>query len=88
MIAAGRSAILVQARDGLGIVTDVDLRDKVVAPGASGDAPVSSIMSVPVKTVGADVLALEATIAMMEAGVNHMPVDRLWRQGGRRALGQ
>ena len=74
MIAGGRSAILVQARGGLGIVTDVDLRDKVVAPGESGGAAVSSIMSVPVKTIGADVLAAEAAIAMMEAGVNHMPV--------------
>ena len=74
MIAGGRSAILVQARGELGIVTDVDLRDKVVAPGGSGEAAVSSIMSVPVKTIGADVLAAEAAIAMMEAGVNHMPV--------------
>ena len=74
MIAGGRSAILVQARAELGIVTDVDLRDKVVAPGGSGLAAVSSIMSAPVKTIGADVLAAEAAIAMMEAGVNHMPV--------------
>jgi CBS domain-containing protein len=74
MIAGGRSAILVQARGELGIVTDVDLRDKVVAPGGSGEAAVSSIMSVPVTTIGADVLAAEAAIAMMEAGVNHMPV--------------
>ncbi len=31
-------------------------------------------MSVPVKTISADMLAEEAAIAMMEAGVNHMPV--------------
>jgi CBS domain-containing protein len=31
-------------------------------------------MSAPVKTIGADVLAAEAAIAMMEAGVHHMPV--------------
>lgn len=74
MIAEGRSAILVRARGELGIVTDVDLRDKVIAPGGSGEAAVSSIMSVPVKTVGVDVMAAEAAIAMMEAGVNHMPV--------------
>ena len=74
MIAQGRSAILIDSRGELGIVTDVDLRDKVVAPGASGEAAVSTIMSAPVKTVGADVMAAEAAIAMMEAGVNHMPV--------------
>jgi ribosomal protein L27 len=35
MIDEGRSAILVRARDGLGIVTDVDLRDKVVVGGVA-----------------------------------------------------
>ncbi|MFA4965479.1 MAG: DUF294 nucleotidyltransferase-like domain-containing protein [Thermoleophilia bacterium] len=74
MIAEKRSAILVRSRDGLGIVTDVDLRDKVVVGGVSRDAPVSTIMTSPVHTIGADVLAPEASIAMMAAGVNHMPV--------------
>jgi len=68
------TALLVEARDGLGIVTDVDLRDKVVARRASMDAPVSSIMSRPVHTVPIDILAPEASIAMIEAGVNHLPV--------------
>ena len=70
----GLSALLVTARDGLGIVTDVDLRDKVVAVQAAGDAPVSTIMSRPVRTVSSGVLAQEASLAMMEAGVNHLPV--------------
>jgi CBS domain-containing protein len=69
-----RSAILVRLRDGLGIVTDVDFRDKVVVGGVSPDAPVSTIMTTPVHTIGAQVLAPEAAIAMMSAGVNHMPV--------------
>ena len=59
MIAESRSAILVRTRDGLGIVTDVDLREKVVAGGVSRDAPVSAIMSTPVHTIGADTLAAE-----------------------------
>jgi len=74
MIAEKRSAMLVQTRGGLGIVTDVDLRDKVVVGGVSRDAPVTTIMTTPVHTVGAEVLAQEASIAMMTAGVNHMPV--------------
>ena len=74
MIAERRSAMLVKTRDGLGIVTDVDLRNKVVVGGVSRDAPVSTIMTTPVHTVGAEVLAQEASIAMMTAGVNHMPV--------------
>ena len=74
MIDEGRSAILVNARGGLGIVTDVDMRDKVVVGGVSRDAPVSTIMTTPVHTIGAEVLAPEASIAMMVAGVNHLPV--------------
>jgi CBS domain-containing protein len=74
MAAGGRSAILVRLRDGLGIVTDVDMRDKVVVGKMSRDEPVSAIMSTPVHTIGADSLAPEASIAMMAAGVNHMPV--------------
>ena len=74
MIAESRSAILVRARDGLGIVTDVDLREKVVAGGVSRDAPVSAIMSAPVHTIGADTLAAEASIAMLTYGVSHLPV--------------
>jgi CBS domain-containing protein len=74
MIDAGRSAILVRLRQGLGIVTDLDFRDKVVVGGVSADAPVSTIMTTPVHTVRSNVLAPEASIAMMAAGVNHVPV--------------
>ena len=74
MAAEGRSALLVKTRDGLGIVTDVDLRDRVVADSVSRDAPVSAVMTTPVKTVSADVTAPEASIEMMAAGVNHLPV--------------
>ena len=74
MTAEGRSAILVRARDGLGIVTDADLRTRVLVGGASGDAPVSAIMSAPAHTIGADTLAAEASIAMLTSGVSHLPV--------------
>ena len=74
MIGERRSAILVNASAGLGIVTDVDMRNKVVVGGVSRDAPVSTIMSTPVHTIGAEALAPEASIAMMVAGVNHLPV--------------
>ena len=74
MTAEGRSAILVRAREGLGIVTDVDLREKVVVGRVSPDAPVSAIMSAPVHSIGADTLAAEAGIAMLTYGVSHLPV--------------
>ena len=74
MTAEGVTAILVPARDGLGIVTDADLRDRVVANGVPPEAPVGSIMTTPVKTMSAEMLAPQASIEMMEAGVNHLPV--------------
>ena len=70
----GRSCILVHAPEGLGIVTDVDMRDKVVRGDVPRDAPVTAIMSTPVHTIGNETLAPEASIAMMSAGVNHLPV--------------
>jgi CBS domain-containing protein len=74
MQAEKRSALLVRARDGLGIVTDRDLRDKVLARGLSPETPVSAIMTRPVKTVSSDALAPEAAIEMMAAGVDFLPV--------------
>jgi CBS domain-containing protein len=74
MAAEKRSALLVHTPAGLGIVTDLDLRDKVVGEGLSREAPVSAVMTTPVKTVVANVLAPEAAIEMMAAGVNHLPV--------------
>jgi CBS domain-containing protein len=74
MTAGGDSAVLVRTRDGLGIVTDADLREKVVVGGVSRDAPVSAIMSAPVHTVRADTFAAEASIAMLTFGVGHLPV--------------
>ena len=68
------SAILVTSSKGLGIVTDADLRRKVLAGGISPEAPVGSIMTLPVRTVRDDALAPEAGIEMMQAGVNHLPV--------------
>ena len=74
MAAEKRSALLVRTRDGLGIVTDLDLRDKVLARGFSPDTPLSALMTQPVTTVPSDALAPEAAIEMMASGVNHLPV--------------
>ncbi len=74
MIAEGRSAVLVRTREGLGIVTDGDLREKVVAGGVSRDASVSTIMSAPVHTIGAGAFAAEAGLMMLTLGVSHLPV--------------
>jgi CBS domain-containing protein len=68
------SAVLVRHRDGLGIVTDKDLRAKVVAAGRDPAGPVASIMTTPMATIGADRFAFDAMIEMLETGVHHLPV--------------
>ena len=75
MAAEKRSALLVRTRDGLGIVTDLDLRDKVVAarPVArrTGERRDDGSRS---RRCRPTLLAPEAAIEMMAAGVNHLPV--------------
>jgi CBS domain-containing protein len=68
------SAVLVRHRGGLGIVTDKDLRAKVVAAGRDVTGPVAGIMTAPMVTIGADRFAFDAMIVMLENGVHHLPV--------------
>jgi CBS domain-containing protein len=68
------SAVLVRLGDELGIVTDTDLRERVVAGDVSSDSPVREITTSPVLTTPAYRLAVEASIQMMNAGVHHLPV--------------
>lgn len=68
------TAVLIRSREGLGMITDADLRSKVVAAGLDPDSPASSIMTMPVATIGSDLLAPEAVVHMLQSGVNHLPV--------------
>ena len=83
MTAAGASAILVRHGDGFGIVTDSDLRTRVIAAGLSPGAPVSAVMTEPAYTVGADRLAGEVLLDMLERNIHHVPV----RSGDGQVLG-
>ncbi|MBM3146870.1 MAG: cyclic nucleotide-binding domain-containing protein [Actinobacteria bacterium] len=64
----GVTYALIDTRAGLGIVTNTDLRDKVLAGDVSPDAPVGSIATTPVKTVRTETLAPEASIEMLAGG--------------------
>jgi CBS domain-containing protein len=68
------SALLVPAAGEFGIVTDTDFRQKVVAGGVALDAPVTSIMSRPLQSVGSDRYAVDAALDMLYAGVQHLAV--------------
>ncbi|MBW3602466.1 MAG: CBS domain-containing protein [Actinobacteria bacterium] len=59
---------------GLGIVTDRDLRMRLVAEGLSPDTPVAAITTRPVRTVDTATPVSDALLTMLEAGVHHLPV--------------
>ncbi|HUA11923.1 MAG TPA: putative nucleotidyltransferase substrate binding domain-containing protein [Solirubrobacteraceae bacterium] len=74
MTAAGASAAVVRLESSLGIITDRDLRARVVADGLSYDAPAERAMSAPAYTVAADALGGDVLLEMLDRGVRHFPV--------------
>jgi CBS domain-containing protein len=74
MVEAGSTSILVDLGDRLGIVTDSDLRARVVAAGASPEMPVSQVMTTPARTISADATGADALFEMLDLGVRHLPV--------------
>ncbi len=75
MSAGPGTAVVVDLGDqGFGILTDRDLRTRVVAGGMSGDEPVSAAMSAPAYTSTGDRRAGEVLAEMFERGLRHLPV--------------
>ncbi|MBA3974962.1 MAG: hypothetical protein C0504_12195 [Candidatus Solibacter sp.] len=76
MSQARSSAIVVKAADGepVGIVTDQDLRNRVLAAGAGADLPVSRIMSAPLVRIAGHALLFEGALAMQERNIRHLLV--------------
>jgi CBS domain-containing protein len=79
--AAGRmadervSSLLVPMRGGFGILTDRDLRTRVVASRADPSTPIELLATFPVRTIAGDTLAGDALLAMFAQGVHHFPVS-------------
>lgn len=57
-----------------GIITDEDLRKRVVAADFDKNLPVADIMSAPLITLPEDAQLFEAYLMMVEKGVSHLPV--------------
>jgi CBS domain-containing protein len=74
MVEAGSSAALVELPDGLGILTDSDLRERVVAAGIPQETPVEQVMTAPAATISADITGADALLEMLDRGVRHLPV--------------
>lgn len=68
------SALVVLGGVEAGIVTDRDLRNRLVAEGRAPHLPVRSVATFPVRTITAATPQFEALLEMLSAGVHHLPV--------------
>ena len=75
MCSRGATCAVVGLIDGtLGIVTDRDLRTRVLAAGLGGDAPASAAMSAPAYVCRPDRLGGDILLEMLDRGCRHFPV--------------
>jgi CBS domain-containing protein len=68
------SCLLIPSREGLGILTDRDLRSRVVAEGRGPDTRVAEVMTPAAVTIPETTLAGDALLQMLEGGFHHFPV--------------
>ena len=64
------------AEDIIGVITDRDLRNKVLAQGLDYNEPVETIMSSPVATVLSQSICFDALIKMMSSSIHHLAVEQ------------
>lgn len=83
MAEAGVSSLLILDGSGksektavAGIITDRDLRTRLLAPGLGYDTPVSAIMTRNLITVEHNQLVFEAMLQMLRHNIHHLPVMR------------
>jgi CBS domain-containing protein len=75
------SSVLVEGEPP-GILTDRDLRKRVLAEGRGPQTPVREVMSAPLLSLPEDASLLEALLFMLESGVHHLPLTREGRVSG------
>ena len=76
------SCLLIRMHDGWGVVTDRDLRTRVIAERGSLEAPVVSIASFPAISIDAEKMAGDALTVMLAREVHHLPVIQQGRLVG------
>jgi len=71
-----RSSLLIRDPGGeyIGLLTDHDLRQKVIAEGLSVQLPVRQVMSSPLITASSDSEIYEAILIMMQNNIKHLAV--------------
>ena len=60
----------------VGVITDRDLRNKVIARGLSYNGQVGTIMSSPVERVLSQSICFDALLKMMSTGIHHLAVEQ------------
>ena len=68
------SILLVDEGELCGILTDRDLRSRVLAKGIDPSLPVSEVMTAHPKTIQASQTVYETQLSMMTANIHHLPV--------------
>lgn len=68
------SALVMDNGQLVGLVTDRDLRNRVLATGLPYDTAVNAIMTRDIETIGPDALLIEALNRMSSLQVSHLPV--------------
>lgn len=76
---AGCLLVTDQGQRMVGIITDRDLRDKVVAAGRDYRTPVSEVMTNPIQAVPSHTTAFDALIEMMKRRVHHLAITKQGR---------
>jgi CBS domain-containing protein len=66
----------------VGILTDRDLRTRVLAAGADPSTPVSTVMTPDPATSRPDALALEAMLELVRRNIHHLPIVEDGRPSG------
>jgi len=74
MAEADVSCVLVRLDDGFGILTDSDLRLKLVARNRPYSTPVRDLMTAPALTFPPERMAVDAMLDMLDLGIHHAPV--------------
>ena len=76
MVRAGCNSMLIRSESGthIGIITDMVLRERVVAENISLETPVYEVMSSPVISVEESAMIFEAVLLMSEKGIKHLGV--------------
>ncbi|MBF0620363.1 MAG: cyclic nucleotide-binding/CBS domain-containing protein [Magnetococcales bacterium] len=70
------SLLLVEDKDLVGIITDRDLRRRVLAKGLDPSQPVSRVMSEAPKKISAHRSSFDAMLTMAENNTHHLPVHQ------------